>query len=367
MYTKKNKAFVLLQDGVIFYGKSHGIEGTAYGEICFNTAMTGYQETFSDPSYFEQIIVMTNAHIGNYGIFDKENQSKNIKISGLICRNISEYYSRPLATQSIKKHFEEQQKVIVSNVDTRALVSYIRTKGVMNVAISTEIDKLEEIKQKLAEKNSMEGLELASKVSTSKPYFYGDESSKYKVAVIDLGVKENILKNIAERDVYIKVYPHNTSFEEISSWNPDGYFISNGPGDPQTLSEVIKTVQKIIEQKAPLFGICLGHQVIALACGLKTYKMHHGHRGVNHPIKRISTDLAEITSQNHGFAVEENSLAKTSNIKITHSHINDNTVAGLELKDAPVFSVQYHPEASPGPNDSKYLFDLFLSKIKEGK
>ncbi len=363
-YQPRKKALVLLADGTVFYGKSVGIEGTATGEICFNTGMTGYQEIFTDPSYYGQLMVTANAHIGNYGVNDQEIESEGIKISGLICRNFSFIHSRVDAQEDLKTWFEKHNLVAISDVDTRALVAYIRDNGAMNAIISTEIDNLELLKEKLKDVPNMEGLELASKVSTKEPYFVGEESAKYKVAVLDIGIKKNILRNLVKRDVYIKVFPYNTSYEEMKSWNPDGYFISNGPGDPQPLVDAQHTAKKIIENKKPLFGICLGHQVIALANGISTYKMHNGHRGINHPVKNLLTDRGEITSQNHGFAVNKEEAEKHSDIEITHVHLNDNTVAGLRMKSKPVFSVQYHPEASPGPHDSEYLFDQFIEEIK---
>ena len=234
----------------------------------------------------------------------------------------------------------------------------------MNAVISTDVDNLEELKQKLQEQPSMKGLELASRVSTKEPYFFGNENAKYRVAALDLGIKQNILHNLAQRDVYMKVFPYNTPFEELEAWQPDGYFLSNGPGDPEPLHEVIELAKKIIDKNYPLFGICLGHQIIALANGISTYKMHNGHRGINHPVKNLITGKSEITSQNHGFAVDRNQAEANPKIEITHIHLNDNTVMGIRLKDKKCFSVQYHPEAAPGPNDAKYLFDQFITLME---
>lgn len=366
-YQQRKKALVLLADGTVFYGKSIGIEGTATGEICFNTGMTGYQEIFTDPSYFGQLMVATNAHIGNYGVQNDENESEGIKISGLICRNFSFTHSRVSADGNLKEWFEQHQLVAISDVDTRALVSYIRDHGAMNAIISTEVDNLEGLKSQLAETPKMEGLELASKVSTTEPYFVGDKNATYKVAALDIGIKKNILRNLAQRDVYIKVYPYNASFEEMISWNPDGYFISNGPGDPEPLEEAQNLAKEIIKRNLPLFGICLGHQVIALANGISTYKMHNGHRGINHPVKNLVTGKGEITSQNHGFAINREETEAHADVEITHVHLNDHTVAGIQMKSKNCFSVQYHPEASPGPHDSAYLFDQFIENIKNSK
>ena len=363
-YQEKKKAVVLLADGTAFYGNSVAGEGTAFGEICFNTGMTGYQEVFTDPSYFGQIMVTANAHIGNYGINDADNESNGVKIAGLVCRNFSYEYSRPLAETSLEDFFKKNNLFAVCNIDTRALVAYIRDNGAMNAVISTDVDNLEELKQKLQEQPSMKGLELASRVSTKEPYFFGNENAKYRVAALDLGIKQNILHNLAQRDVYMKVFPYNTPFEELEAWQPDGYFLSNGPGDPEPLHEVIELAKKIIDKNYPLFGICLGHQIIALANGISTYKMHNGHRGINHPVKNLITGKSEITSQNHGFAVDRNQAETNPKIEITHIHLNDNTVMGIRLKDKKCFSVQYHPEAAPGPNDAKYLFDQFITLME---
>jgi len=367
-YQTRKKALILLADGTIFYGKAvGGKEGTAFGEVCFNTGMTGYQEIFTDPSYFGQLMVTTNAHIGNYGTNVDEVESDGVKIAGLICRNFSYHYSRDIADASLEEFLDKNNLFAISDVDTRALVSYIRDNGAMNAVISTDVDNIENLKAELAKVPDMNGLELASKVSTKEPYYWGNENAKYKVSALDLGIKKNILRNLAARDCYIKVYPYNASFDELKSFDPDGYFISNGPGDPEPLSAAIETTKKALDSGKPLFGICLGHQVLALANGISTYKMHHGHRGINHPIKNLKTGKGEITSQNHGFAVNREETEAHPQVEITHIHLNDNTVAGIELKNKPAFSVQYHPEASPGPHDASYLFDQFVSNIEQYK
>ena len=365
-YQARKKALILLADGTIFYGKSVGEkDGTAFGEVCFNTGMTGYQEIFTDPSYFGQLMVTTNAHIGNYGTNVEEVESETIKIAGLICRNFSYEYSRPLADASLKEFLDKNDLFAISDVDTRALVSYIRDNGAMNAVISTEVDNIPELKRQLEKVPSMEGLELASKVSTKEPYFYGDASAPVKIAALDIGIKKNILRNLEKRGSYIKVFPYNATFEEMSNWNPDAYFISNGPGDPEPLSEAIQVAKDIIKTDKPLFGICLGHQVIALANGVSTYKMHNGHRGINHPILNLLTGKGEITSQNHGFAINREETEANQDLEITHVHLNDQTVAGIRMKNKDVFSVQYHPEASPGPHDADYLFDDFFKLIEK--
>lgn len=367
-YHTKKSALILLADGTIFYGKSvGGKEGTAVGEVCFNTGMTGYQEIFTDPSYFGQLMVTTNAHIGNYGTHEDEVESETVKIAGLICKNFSYEYSRPSADLSLLEFLEKNNLFAISDVDTRALVSYIRDNGAMNALISTRVDEIDALKEELKQVPSMEGLELSSKVSTKEPYYYGDENSAYRISALDIGIKKNILRNLAKRGAYIKVFPYNTSFEEMEAWNPDGYFISNGPGDPEPLTDAIAATKKIIKSEKPLFGICLGHQVLALANGVSTYKMHNGHRGINHPILNLVTGKGEITSQNHGFAVNREETEAHPGLEITHTHLNDGTVAGIRMKDKDVFSVQYHPEASPGPHDADYLFDQFFDMIKTGK
>ncbi len=362
-YTKL-PAILLLADGTIYHGKAAGKIGTTTGEICFNTGMTGYQEIFTDPSYFGQIMVTTNAHIGNYGIHAEEVESDSIKIAGLVCKNFNIAYSRKEANQSIQDYFQEENVVGISDVDTRSLVRHIRNKGAMNAIISSEILDVEELKKKLASVPSMDGLELSSKVSTQKPYCYGKENAKYKVAVLDLGVKKNILRNFDERDVYAKVFPAKTSFKDMEEFQPDGYFISNGPGDPSAMPYAIETVKEILAANKPLFGICLGHQLLALANDIRTMKMFNGHRGLNHPVKNIIIDHCEVTSQNHGFGVIPEDVKKSDKVEITHINLNDQSIEGIRIKGKKAFSVQYHPESSPGPHDSRYLFDDFIKLMQ---
>ncbi|MFE3848050.1 glutamine-hydrolyzing carbamoyl-phosphate synthase small subunit [Flavobacterium sp. LB3P45] len=363
-YTTRQKAILLLSDGTIFHGKSIGISGTTFGEVCFNTGMTGYQEIFTDPSYFGQLMVATNAHIGNYGVNELEVESDSIKIAGLVCKNFSFNYSREGASGSLEDYFIKQNLICISDVDTRALVSYIRDNGAMNAVICTDETTIEELRDLLAKVPDMKGLELASKVSTKEPYFYGEENATYKISALDLGIKTNILRNLAKRDCYIKVFPFDSSYQDLAAFNPDGYFLSNGPGDPEPLSGAIQIAKEILENNKPLFGICLGHQVIGLANGISTYKMFNGHRGINHPVKNLITGKGEVTSQNHGFAVNKEELDNHPDLEITHLHLNDGTVAGMRMKNKNCFSVQYHPEASPGPHDSSYLFDQFIENIK---
>lgn len=358
---KSTTAVLLLEDGTVFKGKSAGKIGTTTGEICFNTGMTGYQEVFTDPSYYGQLLVMTNAHIGNYGTKNAEIESESVKIAGLIVKNFTNDYSRPQADSSIQEYLEQNGLVGISDIDTRALVRHIRTKGAMNGIISSEITDIETLKEHLTETPSMEGLELASKVSTAESYMMGSDDAKYKVAVLDFGTKKNILRSFVQRDCQVKVFPAKTSIDEIKAWNPDGYFLSNGPGDPASMDYAVSTAKAILEEDKPLFGICLGHQILALAADIPTYKMHHGHRGINHPVKNLITGKGEITSQNHGFGVSPEAIeANVDKVEITHKNLNDGTIEGIRIKGKKAFSVQYHPESSPGPHDSRYLFDNFV-------
>ncbi len=358
-------AILLLEDGTYFLGTSAGKIGTTTGEICFNTGMTGYQEIFTDPSYFGQLLVTTNAHIGNYGTKNADTESDTIQISGLICKNFNVNFSRPLADDSIQDYFEKENLVGISNVDTRAIVRHIRDKGAMNAIISSEELDIVKLKNKLEKVPHMEGLELASKVSTEEPYFFGDENAKYKVAALDFGIKKNILRCMSERDCYVQVFPAKTTYAEMAAWNPDAFFLSNGPGDPAAMRYAVRTIREILKTEKPIFGICLGHQLLALAVGIPTYKMHNGHRGINHPIKNLETGKCEITSQNHGFGVSPEAIRENADkIEITHINLNDDTIEGIAVKGKNAFSVQYHPEASPGPHDARYLFEKFIDKIK---
>tara|TARA_B000000557_G_scaffold160764_1_gene130415 strand:- start:640 stop:1746 length:1107 start_codon:yes stop_codon:yes gene_type:complete len=366
-YSKRKSAIIILEDGTTFFGKSIGIDGTAFGEVCFNTGMTGYQEIFTDPSYYGQLMVTTNAYIGNYGVRDEEVESDSVKIAGLICRNFTYNYSRYGKTKSLFDFLKANNIVAISDVDTRALVSYIRDNGAMNAAISTKVDEIDMLKMELSKIPSMDGLELASKVSTKEIYHFGKESAKYKISALDLGIKKNILRNLEKRDCYIKVFPYDSTFEEMNDWAPHAFFISNGPGDPKPLINAQNIAKEVIKKNIPLFGICLGHQIIALANGISTYKMHNGHRGINHPVKNLITGKGEITSQNHGFAINREQTEAHKDIQITHVHLNDDTVAGISMKNKNCFSVQYHPEASPGPHDASYLFDQFINNISKNK
>lgn len=364
MPDQERQAILLLEDGSVFYGNAFGVKGTTSGEICFNTGMTGYQEVFTDPSYYGQVVVMNVVHVGNYGVKADEVESDYIKIKGLICRNLEKQYSRKLADGNIEDYLVQQNIVCIQGVDTRALVAHIREKGAMNCIISSEIFDFDELKKRLKETPSMGGLELASVVSTKAPYTKGDENSPIRVAVLDFGTKQHILDCMVERGAFVKVFPAKTPAEVLKEFNPTGYFISNGPGDPAAMDYAIETIQEILEEKKPTFGICLGHQLLALANGISTFKMHHGHRGLNHPVKNLIKNSCEITTQNHGFGVDPESLAKNPNVEVTHINLNDNSIEGIRLKDRPAFSVQYHPESTPGPHDSRYLFDEFIGMMK---
>ena len=363
MKSKDINTVLVLSDGTIFKGKSCGKIGTTTGEIAFNTGMSGYQEIFTDPSYHGQIITMANAHIGNYGTNKLEVESNSSQIKGLVVKKFAHHFSRYGDDNELLNEFLLKDNVVgIKDVDTRALISHIRENGAQNAIISSEDKTLDELKVLLSKAPNMKGLELASIVSTKETYEVGN--GKYKVALIDFGVKKNIIRCLNERDCMVKVFPFDVSLEDVKSFNPDGILLSNGPGDPEPLKESINLVKDLVDLNFPIFGICLGHQVLALSQGLKTEKMHNGHRGINHPIKNLITSKCEITSQNHGFVVNKKEVERHSGVALTHLHLNDNTVAGISLIGKKAFSVQYHPESSPGPNDSRYLFDQFVENIK---
>jgi len=360
-------AVLLLEDGTVFKGKAAGKKGIGIGEICFNTGMTGYQEIFTDPSYNGQILVATNAHIGNYGVRNEEVESERVQISGLVCKNFTDDYSRPIADQNIQAYFEDNNIVCIHQVDSRAIVRHIRDKGAMNCLISTDELNVDVLMSKCKDIPSMAGLELASKVSTSEAYFVGEKEAAVKIAVMDYGTKKNILQCFADRGAYLKVFPAKTPIEEVQEFGADGYFLSNGPGDPSSMGYAIDLIKELLTKEKPMFGICLGHQLLALANGITTYKMHNGHRGINHPVINLETGKCEITSQNHGFGVSPEAIAESELVEVTHRNLNDNTVEGIRVKGTDAYSVQYHPESSPGPHDSRYLFDDFIQTIKKRK
>ncbi len=367
MTEKQLPAVLILADGTVAHGKAFGAIGTTTGEICFNTGMTGYQEVFTDPSYYGQILIMNTVHVGNYGVKNEDIESDGVKIKGLIGRNLEDTYSRKLAQGSLGEYLKANNVVSIEGVDSRALVAHIRTKGAMNCIISSETTDIELLKKKLAEVPDMAGLELASVVSTKQSYEKGDSNSPVRIAVMDYGVKQHILECMVDRGAYVKVFPAKTPLAEVKQFNPNGYFISNGPGDPAAMDYAIDTVKEILKEEKPVFGICLGHQLLALANDIPTFKMHHGHRGLNHPVKNLVTGRSEITTQNHGFGVDPEAVKKAGHIEITHVNLNDQSIEGIRVKGKPAFSVQYHPESTPGPHDSRYLFDDFIRMIEGEK
>ncbi len=360
----KFPALLVLADGTVFKGTSIGKIGTTTGEICFNTGMTGYQEVFTDPSYYGQILVQTNVHIGNYGIHHEEIESDTIKIAGLVCKQFNVPYSRKMADMSVQEYFTLNNIVGITDIDTRELVRHIRNKGAMNAIISAEEKTVEQLLEELRAVPSMEGLELSSKVSTDKAYFVGNEAASKRVAVLDFGVKKNILRNLVDRDCYLGVYNAKSTVDDLLKFKPDGVMLSNGPGDPSSMDYAVETIRRLLDKNIPIFGICLGHQLLAEANGIKTYKMHNGHRGLNHPVKNLLTGTCEITSQNHGFSVLAEDVKNNPNIEITHINLNDDTIEGIRVKNKKAFSVQYHPEAAAGPHDSRYLFDEFIKLMQ---
>jgi carbamoyl-phosphate synthase small subunit len=367
MIRDKIPAVLVLEDGTVFHGQSCGNVGTTTGEIAFNTAMTGYQEVFTDPSYYGQVLIMATAHIGNYGVHAEEIESETCKVAGIIIKKFSDVASRVGGNGTLQDYLVRDKVVGICDIDTRALVRHIRKAGAMNCIISSDNANIDELKKQVKEIPSMDGLELSSKVASTESFFFGNPNAPYKVAVLDLGIKKNILRCLDERGCYLKVFPLSSTKEEILSWNPDGIMFSNGPGDPSAMPYTIGLFKELIETNIPCFGICLGHQIIGLSQGLKTVKMFNGHRGINHPIKNLISGKSEITSQNHGFVISPESVAENPNIEVTHIHLNDQTIAGIRIKNKPVFSVQYHPEASAGPHDSRYLFDQFIDNIVAAK
>ena len=353
---EENTAVLLLDDGKLFKGTTFGATGQSIGEVCFNTGMTGYQEILTDPSYAKQIVTMTAPHIGNYGVNAEDIESEKIQVSGFVIKEESTFPSSWRSEMSLGDYLKKQNIVGIKNIDTRALTRHIRDNGAMNGIISSTTDNKNELTSKLKSSPSMTGLDLAKIVSTKNVYDWSDKG-EYRVAAIDFGIKKNILRLLEELDCQVTVFPANATAKDILSFDPDGVFLSNGPGDPAAVEYGIQTVKQILGEK-PIFGICLGHQILAIALGAKTFKLKFGHRGINHPVKNMGEKTIEITSQNHGFSVELESLPK--NVIPTHINLNDNTSAGIASIDDPAFSVQYHPESSPGPHDSRYLFKKFI-------
>jgi carbamoyl-phosphate synthase small subunit len=358
-------AILALSDGTVVHGRAIGITGTTGGELCFNTSMTGYQEIFTDPSYYGQLMMMTYPHIGNYGTMSRDDEARRVMIAGLIVRSFSDDFSNPIADGSLQEYLERNKVVGISGVDTRMLVRHIRTKGVMNAVISSDITDEKELVKKAKEWDSMTGLELATKVTRKEAQTIPSDGP-YRIAAMDYGIKQNIINNFVNRGCTLRLFPAETPADEVMAWEADGYFFSNGPGDPNASSHYgLPVVDAAKKSGKPLFGICLGHQLMALSEGIPVRKMFVGHRGANQPVKNLGTGLVEISTQNHGFAVDEKKLDK-SKVEVTHINLNDKTIEGLKFKNFPGMSVQYHPEASPGPHDSGYLFDRFLEMVKEG-
>lgn len=352
-----------LADGTVVTGKAVGFRGETGGELCFNTSMTGYQEIFTDPSYVGQIMMMTYPHIGNYGTMDIDMEAAHPMVSGVVVRSFSSRYSNLLADASLDAFMKEHKLVGISDIDTRALVLHIRSKGVMNAVISSVDLDDESLVEKARNWPSMEGLELASRVTIKEAYdFYTGKGPK--VAVYDFGVKQNILRSFKARGCSVRVFPADAALKDVLAWEPDGIFFSNGPGDPRAMPEAIAMTKEAMQTGIPLFGICLGHQLLSLAAGLEVYKMYVGHRGANHPVKNLVSGHVEVSTQNHGFAVDKESI-KDDIAAITHMNLNDDTVEGVRFAKCTAFSVQYHPEASPGPHDSQYLFDEFMADIEK--
>jgi len=375
-------AILALADGTVFIGNSIGAQGTTVGEVVFNTSLTGYQEILTDPSYCQQIVTLTYPHIGNYGVNPEDVEADKIHAAGLIIKNLPLLASNFRSTQTLSEYLVDGKTVAIANIDTRKLTRLLRDKGAQNGAIvglaaGEEVTqaKIDEAIAAAQAAPDMKGLDLAKVVTTAKPYpwteaewklgeGYGQlESPKFKVVAYDFGVKKNILRMLAERGCDVTVVPAQTPAKDVLALNPDGVFLSNGPGDPAPCDYAIAAAQEIMASGKPLFGICLGHQIMALASGAKTFKMQNSHHGANHPVKDLDSGRVSITSQNHGFAVELESLP--ANVRATHISLFDGTLQGLERTDVPAFCFQGHPEASPGPHDIGYLFDRFTALMEK--
>ena len=370
-------AVLALEDGTVFEGQSYGAPAERCGEVVFNTAITGYQEIFTDPSYAGQIVVLTNPQIGNYGANDSDNESRKAFIEGLVVREFSPLSSNWRSEETAREFLAGSGVPVVTGIDARALVRHLRSRGVMRGVLSAVSTSPAELIEKARNSPSMAGLDLATRVSTSERYEWntpvapcspsqqlGEPSRpRFHVVAYDFGMKRNILRRLAHSGCRLTVVPAQTSAEDVLALKPDGIFLSNGPGDPEPLKYQVAQVRKLIG-KAPIFGICLGHQIVGLAAGGKTYKLKFGHRGANHPVLNKTTGKVEITSHNHGFAVDPDSL-NPSEVEITHMNLNDDTLEGFRLRNHPVFCVQYHPEAAPGPHDSHYLFGDFIKLMEK--
>ncbi len=382
MNHQTTSALLVLQDGTVFRGTSIGADGAAIGEVVFNTSMTGYQEILTDPSYASQIVTLTYPHIGNVGVTEEDEESRSIFCSGLVVRNLPKLHSNWRSAQSLPEYLQSRNVVAISNIDTRKLTRLLRTKGAQGACIvaGAGLDEAEAL-EKARSFPGLAGMDLAKVVTIDKPYHWNSEQSAgvwdleqgyqtpppsaYKIVACDYGIKHNILRLLADRGCDITVVPAQTSAQEILSHKPDGVFLSNGPGDPEPCDYAIDAIQSVLETRVPVFGICLGHQLLSLASGAKTEKMKFGHHGANHPVQDLETGKVLITSQNHGFTVDESSLPNT--VQITHRSLFDGTIQGIERTDLPAFSFQGHPEASPGPRDINPLFDRFISMMSDHK
>jgi carbamoyl-phosphate synthase small subunit len=359
----EKRAVLALEDGRCFTGVSFGAQGSAVGELVFNTCIIGYQEILTDPSYAGQIITLTYPEIGNYGTNDEDLESKKIHARGLVVKHLSRNFSSWRGRRSLHDFLVAHDVVGIADVDTRAITRHIRDKGAMRCAISTEPKSNEDLVQLAASSAMMIGADFTQEVTSSAPYRIGD--GKYTVAVMDFGIKSNILNQLKSRDLTLDVYPSYTKAKDILAKKPDAVFLSNGPGDPAACQDIIVQLKELMASDLPIFGICLGHQLLALALGAKTYKLKFGHRGGNQPVKDLLTGKVEITCQNHGFAVDAASMPDS--MALTHINLNDNSVEGFTHRALPIFGVQYHPEASPGPHDSNYLFERFFDWIQASK
>ncbi len=371
------KALLALEDGTIFWGRSIGMKGEATGEVVFNTSMTGYQEIVTDPSYFKQLVTLTYPHIGNVGVNKEDEESQNIMAQGLIIRDCSQVFSNFRGQQSLPDYLQNNNIVGIADIDTRMLTRILRTNGSQSgIIIAEDMIDVEEAIQKAKSFSGIKGLDLAKEVSTKQSYIWTEgswhleqapqiEPIQYHIVAFDYGIKRNILRLLRDRGCKITVIPAQTSAAEVLTLKPDGIFLSNGPGDPEACTYAITTIKALLEFDIPIFGICLGHQLLALASGAKTIKMKFGHHGANHPVKDIQTDKVIITTQNHGFTVDSQTLPY--NIKITHYSLFDRSIQGIRRIDKPAFSFQGHPEASPGPQDLSYLFDQFITNIRTFK
>lgn len=363
---ESKKAILVLEDGRVFRGKSFGVEGETFGEMVFNTSMSGYQEILTDPSYAGQIVCMTYPLIGNYGVNEEDTESRRPWAEGFVVREASRVASNWRSTETLDSYLKRHKIVGIERIDTRALVRHIRDKGAMRAAISSVDPDENNLLKKVSNSPEMKNRELASSVSVSKSFdFPADGQEKHHIVAFDFGVKTNSLREFSKFGCRVTVVPSDASAEDVLKLKPDGIFLSNGPGDPASMKKTVAEIKKLTEKNVPMFGICLGHQILGQAFGGETYKLKFGHRGGNQPIKDLTTGRIEIAAHNHGFAVEAASLPES--VEITHVNLNDNTVAGLQHKTLPIFSVQYHPESAPGPHDSEYLFERFIKLMEKEK